>query len=197
MEPIKIKICHEKLVRALEEKKMSAKQLGNELGFADGYINTQHKRGDMYPIAIVKLMGVFLEKDFDYFKYEEKPVKETEAGMKVFDNIFRECKKIQECMEQLTETQESIMRKVNANSVQLEKIKESMAAMAQTDLDIAMEFLKNVLSGGRMEGTSVLLEADSQGIKRSDLMKAKKELNIQVETQGYAKNQKSYWYLKY
>lgn len=197
MEPIKIKIDHEKLVQALEDKKMSCSELSRELGFADQYITTRHKRGDTYPIAIVKLMDVFLERDFDYFMYQEKPVKEPETGMKVFDNIFHECKKIQECMEQITELQEGIMRKVNANSIQLEKIKESMAAMAKTDLDVAVDFLKNILSGGRVEGTSVLLEADSQGIKRSDLMKAKKELNVQVETQGYAKNQKSYWYLKY
>ena len=176
---------------------MSCSELSRELGFADQYINTRHKRGDMYPIAIVKLMGVFLEKDFDYLKYEEQPVREPETGMKVFDNIFRECKKIQESMEQIMEQQESIMRKVNANSIQLEKIKESMAAMAKTDLDIAMDFLKNILSGGRMEGANVILEAESQGIKRSDLIKAKKELCVQVETQGYAKNQKSYWYLKY
>lgn len=197
MEPVKIKIDHGKLIRALEDKKMSCSELSRELGFADQYINTRHKRGDMYPIAIVKLMGVFLEKDFDYLKYEEQPVREPETGMKVFDNIFRECKKIQESMEQIMEQQESIMRKVNANSIQLEKIKESMAAMAKTDLDIAMDFLKNILSGGRMEGANVILEAESQGIKRSDLMKAKKELCVQVETQGYAKNQKSYWYLKY
>lgn len=184
-------------MQALKEKGWSARKLSGELGYEEGYINTQHKRGDMYPIAVAKLMGVIFQKDFDYFKYEEKPVaRGPETGAIVFDNIFRECKRIKECMEQLAETQESIMRKVNANSIQLEKIKESMAAMAKTDLDMAMDFLKNILSGGRMEGVNVILEAESQGIKRIDLMKAKKELNVQVETQGYAKNQKSYWYLK-
>lgn len=55
MEPVKIKIDHGKLIRALEDKKMSCSELSRELGFADQYINTRHKRGDMYPIAIVKL----------------------------------------------------------------------------------------------------------------------------------------------
>lgn len=196
MEPVKIKIDHEKLVQALNEKGWSSRKLSIELGMAEGYVQTVHKRGDMYPIAMVKLMGVFLGKDIDYFKHQEdKQTASSGSEWKILENIFQECKKIQESIQQIAEIQEVLSRKANANTIQLEKLKESVAQLAKSDLDKAMEFLKAILAGGRMEGSAVLLEADSAGIKRSDLMKAKKELGITVETSGYNKNQKSWWYL--
>lgn len=198
MEPtIKVKIDHEKLLGELKEQKKTTKELSAELGMAECYIATRHKRGDEYPASMEKLMCFLLGKEPGYFILpEEKDVDTGTENPKILENIFRECKWQHEALERIEEKLDTLFRKVNANTVQLEKLKESMGLMAKTDLDVAVDFLKNILSGGRVEGMSVLMEADSAGIKHSNLMKAKKELEIQIETSGYGKNQKNWWYLK-
>lgn len=66
-----------------------------------------------------------------------------------------------------------------------------------TDYDKAVRFLKDKLSGGRMDGAELLRMADASGIKRADLNKAKKDLGVDTSTTGYGKNQKTWWFLSY
>ena len=65
--------------------------------------------------------------------------------------------------------------------------------MGQTEYDRAAEFLKGALKNGRVNAFDLLSDADEQGIKRSEIMKAKKELNVIVDSSGYGKSQKSWW----
>ena len=65
----------------------------------------------------------------------------------------------------------------------------------KTDYDRACEFLQEALAGGRLNGNDLLLQADEAGIKRSEIMKAKKDLGVQIDISGYGKNQKAWWYM--
>lgn len=98
-------------------------------------------------------------------------------------------------METMAELTEKIFSKCNANTKQIEDVKVHVRALAKTDYDRACEFLQEALSGGRLNGNDLLMRADEAGLKRSDVMKAKKDLGVQIESTGYGKNQKFWWYI--
>lgn len=93
----------------------------------------------------------------------------------------------------LAESTEVIRKKVCANTVQLEKLKDSIRDISATDYNRAKQFLLEAMEGGKVEGTVLLAKADAACIKRSEVMKAKKELGIEVRTTGYGKNQTAWW----
>ena len=90
---------------------------------------------------------------------------------------------------------EKLIGKANANTVQLEKIKDRLKYCTKSDYEKACDFLRDILSDGRVIGDEVLLKSDANGIKRADLMKAKRELNVDQATTGYGKNQKTWWFI--
>ena len=47
-----------------------------------------------------------------------------------------------------------------------------------------------------MTGRSCSWSQKRQGFKRSDIMKAKAELGVRIQTTGYGKNVKAWWSLK-
>ena len=80
--------------------------------------------------------------------------------------------------------------------IQLEKIKDKVNEVSKTDYDKAVEWLKDKMAGGRYDGAKLLMESDAAGIKRSDIMKARNELKIKIQTTGYGKNSKAWWSLE-
>lgn len=64
------------------------------------------------------------------------------------------------------------------------------------DYDKALEWLQDKMEGGRYDGAKLLMESEAAGIKRSDIMKAKAELGVRIQTTGYGKNVKAWWSLK-
>ena len=52
-----------------------------------------------------------------------------------------------------------------------------------------------MLAGGRMNSEEVILKSEANGIKRADLMKAKRDLQVDQSTTGYGKNQKTWWFI--
>ena len=87
------------------------------------------------------------------------------------------------------------MRKANANTVQLEKIKEYLEEMAQGEYQRARNFLQDTLKGGEVNGQEVFRRADDLCIKRGELMKAKAELGVMIVNRGNGRNEKPYWRL--
>lgn len=79
--------------------------------------------------------------------------------------------------------------------MQLEKIKDKLKDVTKSDYEKACDFLKSTLAEGRVIGEEVLLKADANGIKRADLMKAKRDLQVDTATTGYGKNQKTWWFI--
>lgn len=96
----------------------------------------------------------------------------------------------------MQENFEKIWNKLNTNTVQLEKIKDKVNTMSKTDYDKALEWLQDKMEGRRYEGAKLLMESEAAGIKRSDIMKAKAELGVRIQTTGYGKNTKAWWSLK-
>lgn len=193
-----VKIDYDRLMVELTSQKKSSTSFSEELGKARNYI-TNLKNDGLTTAPTEKIMCLLLGKEPGYFIAQDKPKEEQKDIMipKILENIFAECRKAVEMLEQIEKNQDKILRKCNANTVQLERMKEALENAGKTEYDRALEFLKGILSGGRVSGVTVLNEADAAGIKRAELMKAKKELNVQTETSGYGKTQKSFWYLKY
>ena len=96
----------------------------------------------------------------------------------------------------MQENFEKIWNKLNTNTVQLEKIKDKVNEVSKTDYDKAVEWLKDKMAGWRYDGAKLLMESDAAGIKRSDVMKARNELKIKIQTTGYGKNAKAWWSLE-
>lgn len=96
----------------------------------------------------------------------------------------------------MQENFEKIWNKLNTNTIQLEKIKDKVNEVSKTDYDKAVEWLRDKMEGGRYDGAKLLMESEAAGIKRSDIMKAKAELGVRIQTTGYGKNVKAWWSLK-
>lgn len=141
-------------------------------------------------------MCLMLGKEPGYFQKEmprnERTAEEIPAAIV---NIHREIQGMRKQVETMTELTEKIFSKCNANTKQIEDVKVHVRALAKTDYDRACEFLQEALAGGMLNGNDILLQADEAGIKRSDIMKAKKDLGVQIDIRGYGKNQKAWWYI--
>lgn len=141
-------------------------------------------------------MCLMLGKEPGYFQKEmprnERTAEEIPAAIA---NIHREIQGMRKQVETMTELVEKIFSKCNANTKQIEDVKVHVRALAKTDYDRACEFLRDALARGMLNGNDILLQADEAGIKRSDIMKAKKDLGVQIDIRGYGKNQKAWWYI--
>lgn len=141
-------------------------------------------------------MCLLLGKEPGYFKKEIPSAKKTtEEIPAAIVNIHREIQSMRKQMDAMAELAEKIFSKCNANTKQLEDVKVHVRALAKTDYDRACEFLQDTLAGGRFNGNDLLSQADEAGIKRSEIMKAKKDLGVQIDISGYGKNQKAWWYI--
>lgn len=143
-----------------------------------------------------RVICMLLGKDPGHFQKEtpteEKAQEEIPAAIV---NIHREIQNVKKQVEDLAELTERIFSKCNANTKQLEDVKVHVRALAKTDYDRACEFLQDALASGRINGNALLAQADDAGIKRSEIMKAKKDLGVQIDISGYGKNQKAWWYI--
>ena len=102
---------------------------------------------------------------------------------------------VEELLDMLAGSTEKLLAKANANTVQIEKIKDCLKDLGRSDHEKACEFLKSMLAGGRMNSEEVILKSEANGIKRADLMKAKRDLQVDQSTTGYGKNQKTWWFI--
>ncbi len=142
------------------------------------------------------MICLLLGKEPGYFQKEIPRVEHTtEEIPAAIVNIHKEIQGMRKQIETMAELTEKIFSKCNANTKQIEDVKVHVRALAKTDYDRACEFLQEALSGGRLNGNDLLMRADEAGLKRSDVMKAKKDLGVQIESTGYGKNQKFWWYI--
>lgn len=141
-------------------------------------------------------MCLLLGKDPGYFQKEIPRVEHTtEEIPAAIVNIHKEIQGMRKQIETMAELTEKIFSKCNANTKQIEDVKVHVRELAKTDYARACEFLRDALAGGMLNGNDILLQADEAGIKRSDIMKAKKDLGVQIDIRGYGKNQKAWWYI--
>ena len=190
MEPKKVTINYALLCKELEKQGKTKKGFSLEMGRSESFVNYIANNPDQ-PEAVERIMCLLLglEPGSLVKEPEKKGMTAAQALTVIRDEILENRRIMQENFEK-------IWNKLNTNTVQLEKIKDKVNTMSKTDYDKAVEWLKDKMAGGRYDGAKLLVESDAAGIKRSDVMKAKAELGVRIQTTGYGKNVKAWWSLK-
>ncbi len=190
MEPKKVTINYALLCKQLEKQGKTKKGFSLEMGRSESFVNYIANNPDQ-PEAVERIMCLLLglEPGSLVKEPEKKGMTAAQALTVIRDEILDNRRIMQENFEK-------IWNKLNTNTVQLEKIKDKVNEVSKTDYDKAVEWLKDKMAGGRYDGAKLLMESDAAGIKRSDVMKARNELKIKIQTTGYGKNAKAWWSLE-
>lgn len=190
MEPKKVTINYALLCKQLEKQGKTKKGFSLEMGRSESFVNYIANNPDQ-PEAVERIMCLLLglEPGSLVKEPEKKGMTAAQALTVIRDEILDNRRIMQENFEK-------IWNKLNTNTVQLEKIKDKVNEVSKTDYDKAVEWLKDKMAGGRYDGAKLLMESEAAGIKRSDIMKAKAELGVRIQTTGYGKNVKAWWSLK-
>lgn len=190
MEPKKVTINYALLCKQLEKRGKTKKGFSLEIGRSESFVNYIANNPDQ-PEAVERIMCLLLglEPGSLVKEPEKKGMTAAQALTVIRDEILENRRIMQENFEK-------IWNKLNTNTVQLEKIKDKVNTMSKTDYDKALEWLKDKMEGGRYDGAKLLMESEAAGIKRSDIMKAKAELGVRIQTTGYGKNVKAWWSLE-
>lgn len=190
MEPKKVTINYALLCKELEKQGKTKKGFSLEMGRSESFVNYLVKNPEQ-PEAVERIacMLLGLEPGSLVKEPEKKGMTAAQALTVIRDEILENRRIMQENFEK-------IWNKMNTNTVQLEKIKDKVNMMSKTDYDKALEWLQDKMEGGRYDGAKLLMESDAAGIKRSDVMKARNELKIKIQTTGYGKNAKAWWSLE-
>lgn len=190
MEPKKVTINYALLCKQLEKRGKTKKGFSLEMGRSESFVNYIANNPDQ-PEGVERIMCLLLglEPGSLVKEPEKKGMTAAQALTVIRDEILENRRIMQENFEK-------IWNKLNTNTVQLEKIKDKVNTMSKTDYDKALEWLQDKMEGGRYDGAKLLIESEAAGIKRSDIMKAKAELGVRIQTAGYGKNVKAWWSLK-
>lgn len=190
MEPKKVTINYALLCKQLEKQGKTKKGFSLEMGRSESFVNYIANNPDQ-PEGVERIMCLLLglEPGSLVKEPEKKGMTAAQALTVIRDEILENRRIMQENFEK-------IWNKLNANTVQLERIKDKVNTMSKTDYDKALEWLQDKMEGGRYDGAKLLMESDAAGIKRSDVMKARNELKIKIQTTGYGKNVKAWWSLE-
>lgn len=86
-----------------------------------------------------------------------------------------------------------VLRKCSTNTLQLERVRDALDKLSMSDYDRAETYLKASLADGDRIASDILNNAENEGIKTAELMKAKNRLGIRAYTTGYGKSQKKWW----
>lgn len=190
MEPKKVTINYALLCKQLEKQGKTKKGFSLEMVRSESFVNYIANNPDQ-PEGVERIMCLLLglEPGSLVKEPEKKGMTAAQALTVIRDEILENRRIMQENFEK-------IWNKMNTNTIQLEKIKDNVNTMSKTDYDKALEWLKDKMEGGRYDGAKLLMESEAAGIKRSDIMKAKAELGVRIQTTGYGKNVKAWWSLK-
>lgn len=190
MEPKKVTINYALLCKQLEKQGKTKKGFSLEMGRSESFVNYIANNPDQ-PEAVERIMCLllWLEPGSLVKEPEKKGMTAAQALTVIRDEILENRRIMQENFEK-------IWNKMNTNTIQLEKIKDKVNEVSKTDYDKAVEWLRDKMAGGRYDGAKLLMESDAAGIKRSDVMKARNELKIKIQTTGYGKNAKAWWSLE-
>ena len=187
----KVTIDYDVLNDYIKSRGKAKEEFSTELGRGKTYISDMRKRPEIND-SMERLMCVLLDIEPGSLVKKENV---SGAEVKMFENLFKKMCELEEIIVVQGEMMEKLIGKANANTVQLEKIKDRLKYCTKSDYEKACDFLRDILSDGRVIGDEVLLKSDAHGIKRADLMKAKRELNVDQATTGYGKNQKTWWFI--
>ena len=188
----KVTIDYNKLTRALAERGKTKKWLSLELGRYESYIASIKNKPEQ-PESVERIICMVLEMEPGSLVADQSPQASAEAS--ILQNIHREIKAERALLEEATENLERIWNKLNANTIQIERIKDCVKRFEKSDTENAIDFLKTALADGKVNGEEILMRSDAAGIKRAELMKAKNTIGVDTATTGYGKNQKTWWFI--
>lgn len=190
MEPKKVTINYALLCKQLEKQGKTKKGFSLEMVRSESFVNYIANNPDQ-PEGVERIMCLLLglEPGSLVKEPEKKGMTAAQALTVIRDEILENRRIMQENFEK-------IWNKMNTNTVQLERIKDKVNTMSKTDYNKALEWLQDKMEGGRYDGAKLLMESEAAGIKRSDIMKAKAELGVRIQTTGYGKNVKAWWSLE-
>ena len=192
MELNRVEIDVDKLILMIQAKGMTMEKFGYSIGRSRNYICSLRKN-NMVPEPVRDLICEKLEIEPERI---EKTQITSGGEVKILENIFKELQSIKTQISELADSQQAIYNKLQANTVQTARIKDVVDELGQTEYDRAESFLREVLKGGQVSAVELMQRADDDGIKRSELMKAKAKMDVKIYATGYGKNQKSWWSLK-
>lgn len=190
-----VKIDYEKLATEVRARGKTNGWLSVQIAKDRGYITKLKDKAEI-PDNVENLICMVLgvEKG-TYILPEPKEESKPQGEITVLNNLHKDVKSLLSVMENLADGQEKIWNKLNTNTIQLARIKDYTKVLEKDEYDRAVDFLKSALADGKVNGEEVLLRADSAGIKRADLNKAKNTVGIDTSVTGYGKNQKTWWFI--
>ena len=190
-----IKIDYEKLATEVRARGKTNGWLSVQIAKDRGYITKLKDKAEI-PDNVENLICMVLgvEKG-TYILPEPKAELKPQGEITVLNNLHKDVKSLLSVMENLADGQEKIWNKLNTNTIQLARIKDYTKVLEKDEYDRAVDFLKSALADGKVSGEKILLRADSVGIKRADLNKAKNTVGIDTSVTGYGKNQKTWWFI--
>lgn len=187
----KVTIDYEKLCEELNRKGKTKQGFSIEIGRGKDYIVSIKHRPEQ-PENMENLMCTLLGLDAGSLVKKENPVQKG-AEAKVLENIHRKLCEIEGAVSGQTEMLEKIFKKSNANTVQIEKVKDMLISASETESDRAEKLLTDMIETGEALAQDIFAKADEMCISRKEIMRAKKKLDVRVSTTGYGHSQKAVW----
>ncbi|MEE1085794.1 MAG: hypothetical protein U0L05_01270 [Schaedlerella sp.] len=192
----KIKLDFEKLDKILKERKMSQRELSSRMGHNQTWVADLKKKDTPIPVGVEKFICLELGYEPGTFVRKERPEQKPDgslAELAILENIYREIREERKLLEEVAERAEAIWNKLNTQATQLIKIKDKINVLSISDYEKALKFLRDILSEGKVLESEVIAKSDEAGIKRAELYKARRDMNVQTAVTGYGKNQKTWW----
>lgn len=187
----KVTIDYEKLCEELNRQGKTKQGFSLELGRGKNYIVSIKNKPDQ-PENMESLMCTLLGLDAGSLVKKENPVQKG-AEARVLENIHRKLCEIEGAVSGQTEMLEKIFKKSNANTVQIEKVKDMLISASETESDRAEKLLTDMMETGEALAQDIFAKADEMCISRKEIMRAKKKLDVRVSTTGYGHSQKAVW----
>lgn len=203
-----IEIDHDKLCRYIRDTlHMTLIDFSYSIGKSKSYISGL-ARNPKVPGAAYSLICEKCRVPFSYFEAvprEEvrRPQERTSVNpelllmLKSLSDSMIAMEKRLSAMDDVIETMggevSKVLRKCSTNTVQLERVRDALDKLSMSDYDRAEMYLKASLADGDRIASDILANAEAEGIKTAELMKAKNQLGIRAYTTGYGKSQKKWW----
>lgn len=192
----KVEIDYTKIKAAINAAGLTNEKLSYEIGRNGAFVSRLNKTPwvlDSVERLLCERLGI---EPGSLIKQEEpaEPGDNIAVFVKKLESIENRIKRLADAFTGQDDIKE-IRKKVNANTLQLEKIKDSVSNLHESEYDRAEQFLKDMLRQGERSANDILETAAEKGIKQGKLMEAKKKLGVDIYTKGYGSGKRPYWKL--
>lgn len=185
----KVRIDYEKLCKEIEKKGKSKQQFSVECGrdasFISG-INKKREVGKNIENLICVMLGI------EPGSLVETPEETVHTQVKILERMHSMLQDIKEMLETQNEEMQKISRKANANTLQMEKIKEMVAEPKLSESYKAEKIIRDLIGNRFATVEDIYAEADREKVSRKEMLHAKTRLGVRATTIGYG-NKKVIW----